>query len=168
MAIRPRASAPSAESDLSEAMHRAGKLLERRARSEHELRERLTGAGLERPVVDQAIERLIALRLLDDHAFAVQWITERSARKGMAPAALVAELETKGVSRDTAEAALSEVALDEVAQAKALAAHLARKLAGRPAAIQAMRLRDMLMRRGYSFEATEAGVRAVLPPEGWD
>ncbi len=149
-------------------MHRAGKLLERRARSEFELRERLIGAGLDRPIVDQTIERLIAIRLIDDYAFALQWVTERSARKGLAPAALVAELEAKGVSRATAEAALSEAAVDEEVQARGVAVRLSRKVAGRPAAIQATRLREMLARRGFSPEAALAGVRAVLPPEDWD
>lgn len=149
-------------------MHRAGKLLERRARSECELRERLAAAGLDRAIVDQAIERLIAMRLIDDHAFALQWVTERSARKGLAPAVLEAELEAKGVSRDTAEVALAEAAVDEEAQAREVAVRLSRKVAGRPAATQAIRLRDMLARRGFSAEAALAGVRAVLPPEDWD
>lgn len=167
MATRPR-DLTSPGGDLSEAMHRAGKLLERRARSEWELRERLAGAGVDSQVVDQAVERLVAIRLIDDPSFALQWITERSGRKGLAPAALVAELEAKGVARETAEAALAEAGVDEMAQAKTLAVRLARKVAGRPAEVQAIRLRDMLMRRGYSPEAAEAGVRAVLPPEGWD
>ncbi|MDQ3751657.1 MAG: recombination regulator RecX [Actinomycetota bacterium] len=149
-------------------MHRAGRLLEKRARSEFEIRERLTGAGLDRPTVDRAIERLSEIRLIDDHAFALQWITERSVRKGLAPAALLAELEAKGVARDTAEAALSEVAMDEEAHARAVAVRLSRKVSGRPAATQANRLRDMLARRGFSPEAAIAGVRAVLPPDGWD
>ncbi len=149
-------------------MHRAGKLLERRARSEFELRERLIVAGLDRPVVDRAIERLTAIRLIDDHAFALQWVTDRSARKGLAPAALAAELEAKGVSREVAEAALAEAAVDEEVQARAVAVRLSRKVAARPATTQATRLRDMLMRRGFSPEAALAGVRAVLPPDGWD
>jgi len=167
VAIRPGAPAVPRDTDLSEAMHRAGKLLERRARSELELTERLTGAGFDRPIVDQVIERLIEIRLIDDHAFALQWITERSVRKGLAPAALGAELEAK-VSRDTVEAALAEAAVDEEAQAREVAVRLSRKVAGRPASIQAIRLRDMLARRGFSQEAAVAGVRAVLPPEGWD
>ncbi|MBA3349700.1 MAG: regulatory protein RecX [Actinobacteria bacterium] len=160
--------APSEKGDLREAMHGAGKLLERRARSEFELRERLAGAGLDRETVDRAIQRLVALRLIDDHSFASQWVTERSARKGLAPAALVAELEAKGVSRATAEAALSEAALDEGAQAREVAVRLSRKVAGRPTAIQATRLLGMLARRGFSPESAAAGVRAVLPPDGWD
>jgi len=168
VAIRPSAPAPSEDGELSEAMHRAGKLLERRARSEFELRERLIGAGLDRSIVDQVVERLIEIRLIDDHAFVLQWVTERSVRKGLAPAALIAELEAKGVSRDAAEGALAEAAVDEEAQAQEVAVRLSRKVAGRPAAIQAARLRDMLARRGFSPEAAMAGVRAVLPPDGWD
>ncbi len=125
-------------------------------------------AGLERSTVDQTIERLVAIGLIDDRAFALQWITERSARKGLAAAALVAELEAKGVSRDTVEAALAEAAVDEETQAREVAVRLARKVAGRPAATQAIRLRDMLARRGFSPEAALAGVCAVLPPEDWD
>lgn len=168
MVLGPSAPASSEGSDLSEAMHRAGRLLERRARSEYEMRQRLLGGGVDRPTIDRAIERLSELRLIDDYSFALQWISERSVRKGLAPIALLAELEAKGVARDTAEAALSEVAVDEEAQARAVAVRLSRKVAGRPAAIQANRLRDMLARRGFSPEAALAGVRAVLPPDGWD
>ena len=168
MTIAPDAPAPSQGDELTEAMHRAGRLLEKRARSEFEVRERLIGAGLDRGTVERAIERLGEIRLIDDYAFALQWISERSVRKGLAPAALLAELEAKGVSRETADAALCEASVDEFAQARTVAVRLSRKVAGRPAAVQATRLRDMLARRGFSSEAAFIGVRAVLPPDGWD
>jgi regulatory protein len=153
---------------FAEAMHKAGTLLSRRARTEHELRERLLAAGFGARVVGRAVDRLKALRLLDDLAFARAWIAERSGRKGLAGRALLDELIAKGVAPETAEQALSDAGLDEEAMARVWAARLLPRLSRLPLPAQAARLEAALARRGFSEEAVETGVRAVLPPEGWD
>jgi regulatory protein len=112
------------------------------------------------------LARVAELGLVDDRAFARQWVEERSRRLG--PAVLVSELQAKGVDRDVAEEAVAAAGLDEEAQARDLAARLVAKVAGRPLREQRFRLQTMLSRRGISEEAAAAGVRAVLPPEGWD
>lgn len=156
-----------ADGAYHEAMQRAGHLLSSRARSEHEIRFRLFKSGFDDATVERTVARLIELRLVDDEAFCRQWIEER-VEKGRAPDALIAELEAKGVDRSVAEAVLAEVAPDEEAQASDVAQRLFRKVAGKPLAQQAQALLTMLLRRGFSHEAAGAGVRAVMPPEGWD
>ena len=147
-----------------EAMARAGRLLASRPRSEAEISKRLTDAGFEPAVVAAAVERLRALGLVDDAEFALQWIRERSAGKKRSARALLHELHGKGIDREVAEAALAEAGLDEVAQATDLAARYARRVASKPLREQATRIQQMLSRRGYSYETSEAAVRAVLPP----
>ena len=151
-----------------EAMERAGRMLALRPRTELELRDRLREAALPDDVVDHTVDRLYELELLDDEAFAIEWISERTRKKGLGPRALMAELQRKGVDRSTAEEALAKSGVVEEDTATAQAEKLVHKVMRFPLRDQASRLQQMLMRRGFSWEATEAAVKAVLPPEGWD
>ena len=81
---------------------------------------------------------------------------------------LVSELRARGVSREVAEEALTEVGLEEDTQAIEVAAKLIRKVLRFPLGEQGPRLYELMRRRGFSHEHSEAGARAVLPPEGWD
>lgn len=157
-----------ADAEYLDAMERAGRLLARGPRSEHQLRRRLSDAGMDDDVVERAVTRLRTLGLVDDLAFARGWIEERSARVGRGVEALIAELEAKGVAREVAEQAVIEVGLDESAQAREWAVRLMPKVVHRPLEEQGQRVRLMLLRRGFSEEAASEGARAVLPPEGWD
>lgn len=156
------------ESAYNSAMERAARLLAATSRSHAELRSRLLGAGYPAEVVERVLTRLTELCLIDDLAFARNWIERRARAKGLSAVALRAELEGKGIDRETAETALAESGLDEDAAALEWASRLADKVAHRPLSEQAGRLRGMLLRRGFSAEAAEGAVRAVLPPEGWD
>ncbi len=161
-------SAVLADGAFHEAMQRAGHLLATRPRSEYELRTRLAGAGFEEGVVDRTVERLLELKLIDDAAFALQWVEERARGRNRSPEILIAELQAKGIDRAAAEAALAAAGIDEEGQARLVAGRLVAKVIDRPLGQQGAALMAMLMRRGFSEEAAEAGARAVLPPEGWD
>jgi regulatory protein len=159
--------APDEEDEAyRKAMKRAGRLLASRSRSEHEVRERLGRAGYEGAVVDRVVARLRDLRLVDDLAFARVWVAERSVSRG--PALLADELRRKGVAEDTIQEALEAARRDEVGAAVERAGLWAPRVAGRPLFEQAARIREMLLRRGFSHDAAEEAVKAVLPPEGWD
>ncbi|MDQ3878261.1 MAG: RecX family transcriptional regulator, partial [Actinomycetota bacterium] len=119
-------------------------------------------------IVDHALERLAQLGLVDDDSFARRWVEERAAAKGFGSAKLVAELEAKGIDRDLALQAVSQVDSEETDRAKAVALRLVPRVARRPLAAQAAALAQMLARRGFGEEPVEAAVRSVLPPEGWD
>ena len=164
--------APTQESLLDDsyrdAMARAGHLLASRPRTEHEIRLRLDGAGYAGDIIERTVTRLFELRLLDDGAFALQWVAERAVAKGRSGDALVAELTSKGVDRATAESAVAEAGIDEVAQATELAGRFLSRVAGKPLAKQSEALLGRLLRRGFSHEVARDAVRAVLPPEGWD
>ena len=151
-----------------QAMERAGHLLASRPRSTKEMSDRLSTAGFPAEVVDHTIERLTELDLLDDDAFARQWVEERSRRKALGPRALMAELALKGIDPDIAREAVEAVSDDELERATELASRSLRKVARHPLPVQATRLQQMLTRRGYPYEIAEQAVKAVLPPEGWD
>lgn len=154
--------------EIDRAMQRAGRWLALRPRTQRELSDRLLEGGFDADVVDATIARLIELDLIDDLAFARQWIGERGARKGLAASALVAELLEKGVEREIAEQALDDEGLDEESNARKVAAAHLRKVTGLPLPQQAARIQGALIRRGFSTEVARAAARAVLPPEGWD
>jgi regulatory protein len=158
----------SADDLRKEAMERAGRMLALRPRTEREMRDRLTEADFPDDVVEETVGRLIELKLVDDKDFATQWIEERTRRKGLGPRALMAELTAKGVDRSLIEEVLAESGPDEVELAKEMAARHVRKVIRFPLREQGAKLQQMLVRKGFSFEAAEEGARSVLPPEGWD
>ena len=154
--------------DYEAAFDRAGRWLALRARTEAELTGRLEEGGFDPAVVTRVIARLKELRLVDDAAFARAWVEERTRRKASGPALLKEELAAKGVADEVIAEVLDQAFPDEATRATELAAGLVGKWAELPVAKQVARLSGALARKGFSPEAVEAGVRAVLPPEGWD
>ena len=148
------------------AMEKAGRLLARRPHARRELEQKLISSGFEAEVVGEVLARLERLKLVDDAAFAEQWVQERGRRKGSR--ALTAELAAKGVPREVSEEAIGASDLDESAVARELAGRWSRRVAGRPLQEQASRILRMLMGRGFSYEVAEEATKAILPPEGWD
>jgi regulatory protein len=147
-------------------MEKAGRLLARRPHSRRELAIKLGAGGFDDDVTEQVLERLEAMGLIDDAAFAGQWVDERGRRRGSR--ALAAELAAKGVSRDVSEQAMADAQLDETKVATELAARFLRRVADRPLRDQASRIMRMLVSRGFPYDVAEEATKAVLPPEGWD
>lgn len=152
----------------SEVMVAAGRLLTRRGYFEHELRNRLLGAGHDASAVEAVVERLRALELLDDAALARSWIEERTRTKPRSRQALRRDLEGKGVATEIVEQALASCAPDDLAQARALATAAVGRMSGLPLEVQARRLRGRLLSRGFESEIVAEAVWGALPPEGWD
>ena len=84
------------------------RFLEARPRSIAEVRRRLTQAGYRAELAEGAIERLIELRMLDDEAFARQWIESRDRARPRGERALRQELALKGIERTTTDRLLDE------------------------------------------------------------
>jgi regulatory protein len=138
------------------------RLLGRRAHSRVELRRKLERRGYNADETEAALGRLLELGYLDDRSFAEALVRRRGAIRG--PLALSAELATRGVNREHADAALA--GFDAEAQLAA-ATRLAERLAARK---PQMGYRDMLntlgsklMRRGFSANVVRAACRAALP-----
>jgi regulatory protein len=82
------------------------RFLETRARSVAETRRRLTDAGYRPELVEGAIDRLLAIGLLDDAAFATHWIESRDRARPRGVTALKRELRLRGVDPALVDAAL--------------------------------------------------------------
>ena len=132
------------------------------------MEKRLGTAGFEPDTVEATLRRLEELGLMDDSAFAAEWIESRAARKGLGRRRLRAELERKGIAPELIETALESGSDGELARAIEIAATHLRKVADLPLVKQAGRLQALLARRGFGEEVVDSAVRAVLPPEGWD
>ncbi len=119
---------------------------------------RLRRRGAPAPVAAEVLADLTARGYLDDAAFARHWVATRSAR-GYGPARLRAELRARGVAGSLVDAALAAQGDDELERARAVARRRlpALQRADRPRA--AARLRDHLVRRGYSAAVVSRVVR---------
>ena len=157
-----------AEPGPSPVMQRAGRLLARRAHSRQELGDKLARAGFDEVAIEECLDRLSSLRLLDDLAFAREWVAQRIERRTLSTEALRHELAVKGVDAAVASEAIEEAAAGELARATHAAGAQLRKVSGLPIRAQAARITAGLLRRGFSEEVAEEAAMAVLPPEGWD
>ncbi|WIM66796.1 recombination regulator RecX [Corynebacterium breve] len=106
---------------------RALGLLDQRARSRAELRERLVNAEFDPELVDDVLESFERNGLIDDSAFAHEWVRQRAARRGKSSRALDLELRDKGVAPHVRAEALSQLSQsDEESIALAVAEKKAR------------------------------------------
>ena len=122
------------EEALAPVRKRALGLLDQRARSRSELRERLLKAEFEPQLVDEVVNDLAASGLVNDAQFASEWVRQRAARRGKSARALDMELRDKGVEGADRAAALEQISdADEERTARAVAEKAARKVNSAPA-----------------------------------
>ena len=150
--------------------------LARRARSTKDLERWLLQRAQPRAAVDSAIERLTALGLLDDEAFARAFARSRSAGKGFGPRRVAAELGRRGVARGTADRVIEELAVAaeeedgalsrgerERAQVRAVAQKRLRSLASLVPEVARRRLMGWLIRRGHAGTIAAQVARELIP-----
>ena len=163
--------APLAESLRTASGHlevfdKAVALLAVHARSERDLRMRLRRAGADEAGVSAAVERLVALGLLNDEAYARSLAHSRVVGGGVSKRRIGQELQRRGVSRAVADeaidATLDDVELDEFGAAQAAAEKRLRSLRSLDAATRRRRLYAFLARRGYPHDVITKVLRAVL------
>lgn len=142
-------------------------LLSTRARTRSELASELTRRDVDDDVAATVLDRLVEVGLLDDAAFAEQWVDSRHRHRGLGRRALSQELRTKGVDTEVANAALDE--LDPDAE-RSRAAELVRKrlpsLDRVEPAAAARRLVGMLARKGYGAGLAYEVVKTEMAARG--
>ncbi|WP_081511640.1 recombination regulator RecX [Nocardia donostiensis] len=140
------------------------RLLAVRARSRSELAQRLAAKGYAEDVTERALDRLAEVGLIDDAAFAQQWVHSRHTYSGKGRQVLAQELRRKGVAPEDAAPALDAISNDdEHARATEL---VRRKLRSIPADLdrdkKIRRLVGMLARRGYPQSVAYSVVKTEL------
>lgn len=148
----------NAEAAKAPVRSRALGLLDQRARSRKELRDRLVAADFEPDVVEDVVDDLAGVGLVDDETFAKEWVRQRHARRGKSARALNVELKEKGVEAADRAAALEQITEEsEEAVARRVAEKKARTLKSVPADRHERdkflrRIVGTLARRGYRQE----------------
>lgn len=155
----------------------AARFLEARSRSIAEVRRRLIRTGYRAELVDGAIERLLALGILDDRAFAEAWIASRDRAHPRGERALRRELALKGIERAIVDGLLEErregegsaAAEPDLAAAGRLLTRNARTLE-RVSDLRQRRSRAyaLLARNGFDSETCTAAVRAWVEADDAD
>ncbi|MGU3500406.1 recombination regulator RecX [Mycobacterium sp. C31M] len=127
------------------------RLLTVRARTRAELVEQLTKRGYPDEVITPVLGRLVEVKLLDDAAFAQEWVRSRRANSGKGKRALAVELRTKGVDEELIAETLDSVDAGEWrVQAEQLVATKLRRERLDDELKVTRRLVAMLARRGYN------------------
>ena len=134
-----------------------------RARSRRELADKLRQRRVPDEIATRLLDRFTEVGLVDDAAFARQWVESRQAGRGLARRALADELRRKGVDAEVVREAVDEVdPADERAAARALVRKKLPSLRRVDRATATRRLAGMLARKGYSPGLACAVVRAEL------
>ncbi len=139
------------------------RLLTDRPRTRRQLADSLAARRVPAAVANTVLDRLAAVGLIDDAAFADAWVATRQRGRGLARRALREELRQRGVDRATAETALAQVDHDdEKAAACALLTRRLPSLRGLPPPVQRRRLAGLLGRKGYSAGLAQQVIHEVL------
>jgi regulatory protein len=146
------------------------RLLTERARTRHELDLALRRKGVPAEAARTVLERFGEVGLIDDAAFAEQWVHTRHTGRGLGRRALAVELRRKGVADDVAGDALGE--LDVEAEQQRARQLVDRKLRRQPLgspeqrSAAARRLAGMLARKGYGSGVAYRVVREAITAYG--
>ena len=142
----------TAAADAEGAFRTLLRALERRSFARADLARRLVRKGHPGAAVDAAIERAAGLGLLDDAAFARNYVQTRGAR-GRGPSRLTRDLMAMGVERlhiDRALAAEWPEGSDRAGLPLALASKRAAQLGDLPRPVKRRRVLAYLARRGFA------------------
>lgn len=143
------------------------RLLAARARSQQELRQALQRKGIDEETAERVLQKFVDAGLVDDAAFARDWVRSRSRSRGLGRKALGFELRRKGVDESLIEIALSEVdSDDEEERARELVQRKLRTMTIGDPVVVTRRLIGMLARKGYSEGLAFRIVREELERSG--
>jgi regulatory protein len=133
-----------------------------RARSRAELEKALARKGVPDEIGRQVLDRLSEVGLVDDAAFARDWLAAGGHRQ-RSRRALIAELSEKGVDREVVQEAVAELDSDQdYAVARAYAERKAAGMGRLEPQVRYRRLVGALARRGFPSSVVAQVVREVL------
>jgi regulatory protein len=134
-----------------------------RARSRSDLAAKLAQRNVPADVATRLLDRFEEVGLVDDAAFAREWVAQRQEGRGLARRALAQELRRKGIDDDVAREALDAVdPNDEVEAARVLVQRKLKSVRGLEADKAVRRLVGVLARKGYSSAVAFRVVREEL------
>lgn len=139
------------------------------SRTRKELSDKLAKRGVPDDLAQQLLDRFTEVGLVDDAAFARQWVESRHRSRGLAPRALAQELRRKGVDDVAAKEALEQIdETDQREAARALVDKKLRSMRGLDHQVATRRLAGLLARKGYAAGLAFAVVREALGDQSDD
>lgn len=137
--------------------------LDRRAYSRAELADYLTRKGAKSGIIDEVLRRFEEVNLINDRAFANQWVDTRQRGRLLPRRTLVVELRRKGIDEEIIAEAVATVDRQlEEASALELARQKARNVRDQDEVVALRRIAGVLGRRGYSGELAWAAAKQAL------
>jgi regulatory protein len=134
-----------------------------RARSRADLEKKLAQRNVPADIGARLLDRFEEVGLVDDAAFAREWVAQRQEGRGLARRALAQELRRKGIDDEVAREALGAVGeADEVEAARLLVQRKLRSVRGLETDIAVRRLVAVLARKGHSSGVAYRVVREEL------
>ena len=134
-----------------------------RARTRSELAAKLASRNVPGDVAGRLLDRVEEVGLVDDAAFAREWVEQRQSGRGLARRALAQELRRKGIDDEVAREVLDEVDDDdEVEAARMLVRGKLRSVRSLDRDKAVRRLVGMLARKGHSSAVAFRVVREEL------
>ncbi|HET6166236.1 MAG TPA: regulatory protein RecX [Marmoricola sp.] len=133
------------------------------ARSRSDLAAKLARRNVPDDVATRLLDRFEEVGLVDDAAFAREWVTQRQTGRGLARRALAQELRRKGIDDEVSREALDGLdESDEVEAARMLVRRKLRSVRGLDNDKAVRRLVGMLARKGHSSGVAFRVVREEL------
>jgi len=126
------------------------RLLRYRPRTEAELRQALRRRGFSGDIIEAVLTEAREMHWIDDRAFAVLWVEQRSRSRPRAMWVLARELRERGIPEEFIDEALAQV--NEAALAHAAAEKAWRRYQSLPWPEARRRMVQYLARRGFPYE----------------
>jgi regulatory protein len=149
-----------AEDEREVTYQKALHFLSYRPRSSAEVRQNLVKRGIAEALVEVTLTRLQNAGLVNDEAFAREWVENRNTFRPSGKPALRMELRRKGLSEEIVQSIL-DTQVDEPVLALAAARKYARRLSGLEWAEFRQKLGGFLGRRGFSYTTLASVVSEV-------
>ncbi|MEZ7898002.1 MAG: regulatory protein RecX [Flaviflexus sp.] len=132
-------------------------------RSRQQLMTAQVSRGVPEDIAEEIVDRFEEVGLVNDEKFANMLVRSRMAEKPVSKRGLARELDKKGIDRETAEAALEEVSVDDEREAALeLARKKARATEGLDREVRRRRIYGALARRGFTPDQCMHALRVVL------
>ena len=145
------------------------RLLTARARTRAELLDALAARGVPEPASTKVLDRLADVGLVDDRAFAADYVSSRQRDRGLAVREIGRQLRDKGVDEAVITTAVEGVAADaETEVARQLVRRKLRSMTRLAPEVQTRRLVGMLARKGYPPAMAFQVVRDAVGARGDD
>jgi regulatory protein len=150
------------EADAKMAYDMALRYLAFRSRSRKQLCDYLTRKGFNSQAIEAAAGKLEEYGFLNDQDFAIRYVKDKNLGKPAGRRLIAHELQSKGISQDVLDNALSHFSeKEELEQAIRLAMKYQKRFEGVPSKESRVKIARALQRRGFGWEAVKNALQQL-------